>query len=203
SKNREEIRLFEVGKVFESLGKEHWSIAFALSSKKDKFSFRILKWAIIDISRRMGIKGVAFRQDAKDSGRLDIVTGSAMLGSLEVLSKGMSAFAEMDLEKMMALSVSGIKYIPDSPYPSIVRDISLWVSEGTFAEDVMSAIKGVNPENLYDIDLADCFTNGDKLALLFRLTFRSHKKTLVDNEVDKEMDKISEAIKSVKGAEIR
>ncbi len=90
-----------------------------------------------------------------------------------------------------------------SPYPFIVRDVALWVSEGTDPETVATTIR----ENAGDLVVAgprlfDTFTKDGKMSVAFRTVFQSNDKTLTDAEIEPIMQKVTEALKG-KGWEVR
>jgi phenylalanyl-tRNA synthetase beta chain len=90
-----------------------------------------------------------------------------------------------------------------SPYPFIVRDIALWVNEGTDPETVAATIR----ENAGDLVVAgprlfDTFTKDGKTSVAFRTVFQSNDKTLTDTEIEPIMQKVTEALKG-KGWEVR
>ena len=76
------------------------------------------------------------------------------------------------------------RYQPFSKYPYTVRDIALWVAEGTSAEDVLSVIRAHAGDLLARSEQFDEFKKGDKVSYAFRLVFQSFEKTLTDEEVN-------------------
>ncbi|MBP9851908.1 MAG: phenylalanine--tRNA ligase subunit beta [Candidatus Pacebacteria bacterium] len=90
-----------------------------------------------------------------------------------------------------------------SPYPFIVRDVALWVSEGTDPETVATTIR----ENAGDLVVAgprlfDTFTKEGKTSVAFRTVFQSNDKTLTDAEIEPIMQKVTDSLKG-KGWEVR
>lgn len=94
------------------------------------------------------------------------------------------------------------RYQPFSRYPSITRDISLWVSRGTMPEDVETIIRVNAGKLLVRTEFFDNFEKNEKLSLAFRLVFQSFEKTLTDDEANTCMESVYKAVKS-KGWEVR
>jgi phenylalanyl-tRNA synthetase beta chain len=78
-------------------------------------------------------------------------------------------------------------YTPVSPYPSVARDIALWVSEGTSSDKVATALRTPAGDLCARIDLFDTFEKDGQTSFAFRLVFQSQEKTLTDSEVDEVM----------------
>jgi len=96
-------------------------------------------------------------------------------------------------------------FIPWSPYPFITRDISVWVEEGTSADELAKVYKDLGTELLVrDPYLFDQFTkpateSGEKgkTSYAFRLVFQSFNRTLTDEEINKIMAQIEDKIASL------
>lgn len=91
-----------------------------------------------------------------------------------------------------------------SLYPFVVRDIALWVPEGTNPEMIMTMIR----ENATDLLVAgprlfDTFTKEGRTSYAFRLVFQSHERTLTDDEVNTITAHITKALKADDSWEIR
>jgi len=94
------------------------------------------------------------------------------------------------------------RYQSFSRYPSITRDIALWVPSDTSAEDVKKTIAQAADTLLTRIDQFDEFKKGDKQSYAFRLVFQSSEKTLTDDEANSAMNSVYAAVKA-KGWEVR
>lgn len=90
------------------------------------------------------------------------------------------------------------RYRPFSKYPSITRDIAMWVPSGTKAEDVLAVIQSHAGELLVRSDLFDTFQKGDKQSLAFRLVFQSFSETLTDGDANDRMESVYQAVKEKK-----
>jgi len=94
------------------------------------------------------------------------------------------------------------RYQPFSRYPSITRDIALWVPAGTSSDEVKAVIQENAGSLCVRIDLFDEFKKDDKVSYAFRLVFQSSETTLTDEEINAEMENVYSAVKS-KGWTVR
>jgi len=94
------------------------------------------------------------------------------------------------------------RYQPFSRYPSITRDIAMWVPAETVSTDVAATLKDHAGPVCVRIDLFDEFKKEDKVSYAFRLVFQSSEKTLTDDEINAEMENVYSAVKS-KGWTVR
>lgn len=94
------------------------------------------------------------------------------------------------------------RYQSFSRYPSITRDIALWVPSDTQANEVKNVIAQATGNLMIRIDQFDEFKKGDKTSYAFRLVFQSFEKTLTDDEANSFMNSVYEAVKA-KGWEVR
>jgi phenylalanyl-tRNA synthetase beta subunit len=93
-------------------------------------------------------------------------------------------------------------YAAFSVYPSVSRDIAMWVSEGTDVASVESIVRGSAGPLLVRLTHLDTFTKEGRTSLAFRLVFQSHEKTLDASIVDTQMAVIYEAVAKA-GFEVR
>jgi phenylalanyl-tRNA synthetase beta chain len=91
--------------------------------------------------------------------------------------------------------------------PSVVRDLSIVVSESLPAEDVRATIWADPPPTLVDVREFDRYHGksvpAGAVSLSLRLTFRDPGRTLTDIEVQQGVDRIVEALARAHGAVIR
>lgn len=91
---------------------------------------------------------------------------------------------------------------PFSMYPFVLRDIALWVPEGTSASDVSSVIVSHAGELLVRIDSFDTFTKEGRTSHAFHLVFQSTARTLSDEDVHVPMTIVTQAL-TEKGWQVR
>ena len=96
-----------------------------------------------------------------------------------------------------------ITYSSISPYPFMLRDIAVWVPSDVTSDDVLEVVKKESTELLVNTKLFDEFKKDDKISYAFNLVFQSQEKTLSDEEVNKIMDSVTEALNSNSNWEVR
>ena len=92
-------------------------------------------------------------------------------------------------------------------FPSIVRDLSIMVSDGLPAADVRGTIRSAAPHTLVSVREFDRYQGKGvpegSVSLSVRLTFRDAGRTLTDAEVQTAVDAIVAALVSAHGAVLR
>lgn len=83
---------------------------------------------------------------------------------------------------------------PFSMYPFVLRDIALWVPEGTSVAEVEKVIVSNAGELLVRIDSFDTFTKEGKTSYAFHLVFQSIDRTLSDEDVHVPMTAVTAAL---------
>jgi len=197
-----EIKIFEFGKVFDGVGIEHWSVSVAVKTKKDEYPLRVLRGAVESMLCKIGIAEAKFIPSGQ---QLIFKIGKEQVGKLTLSMNGERAFFEANAEKLMQYSEGEFEYEPISPYPSIMRDISLWASDAITVGELFEAISTINVPNLNDVDLADYYPDSQntRAGVTLRLVFQSLERTLTDAEIDAWMDKIITILSAKKGVVIR
>ena len=94
------------------------------------------------------------------------------------------------------------RYQSFSRYPSIVRDIALWVLSDTPVDAVLEVISRHAGTLLVRSALFDEFKKGEKTSYAFRLVFQSFDRTLFDGDANERMESIYIGVKE-KGWEVR
>ena len=98
-------------------------------------------------------------------------------------------------------------FAPLSKFPEVRRDIALLVDENTPVQGLMSAIKGASSEVLQEILLFDVYTGkGIDIGLksvALGLILQGFSRTLTDEDVDSELQKIVTALNKEFGATLR
>jgi len=197
-----EIKVFEFGKVFDGIGKEHWSVAAAVKSGARDYPLRTLRGAVEAAFRRIGIGETEFAAEGK---KLKVKAGGEPVGEITVSKNGERAFFEADADKLMKKSEGEFEYEPISPYPSVMRDVSLWAKDSVPVGEIFEAVNAVGADDLNDVDLADYYPDAEngRVGVTIRLVFQSLERTLTDAEIDAWMDKIKGSLEAQKGVEIR
>ena len=187
----DDIRLFEIGTVFtrqESGLSEHTALAIGVrvrpsgySGKEDKI-LEVLTAAVAEII------GPAQWQTEK---------GVAECNLSELLEQ----LPEPTAYEPVA-SRQSVTYRPYSVYPSVSRDIALWVNEGTTSEAVEEVLRENAGSLCVRIRLFDEFSKDGRISFAFRLVFQASDRTLVDQEITDVMNAVYERV-AEKGWEVR
>lgn len=95
----------------------------------------------------------------------------------------------------IASSLSPLAFSPWSTFPFIYRDISLWVPEETTSDAILALIRPHAGSLLVKgPTLIDSFTKDGKTSYAFRLVFQAPDRTLTDEEVEKDMQAVTQAL---------
>lgn len=186
------IKLFEIGTVFEKTPDD-----------------------VVESMRLcVGVREKNGNATASDSNQLQqVLSKICSLGVSKDLFDVKDAIAEVDLSKLYEtfivenLSLSqneslNAVYRPYSLYPSISRDIALWVSRELNAESIARDIQSQGGNDLVRITLFDSFEKNGRISFAFRLVFQSSHRTLTDEDVRLSMNNIEAKLQG-KGYEIR
>ncbi len=200
----DDIKIFEIGKVFsrrDANVSEKLNLGIAVASKNKETFFEI-KGITEELFKRIGL--VDYFMPGK-KGILLIKSNGKKIGELKKAEAGKFsvALAEIDLEELLKLIEGEREYLPLSKHPSIMRDISVLVSRKARIGDMIRIIQISDFKNIRDVDLIDEYDFPDKRSFTFRIIFQAKDRTLTDDEVDKEMKKITSILQSKFNAEIR
>ena len=177
----EDIKIFEIGKIFPR-GGEIISLAGAINKGK----FYEIKGVVDAIFKSMGVSDFYYEELA---GKVaEIRAGNFSLGVADH-----DGF-ELNFEELVKLANESVEYRPISKYPAIARDLALFVPSGVKAAEVTDTIKNAAGEFLADSDLFDIYEKGGRKSLAFHLMFQSYDRTLTDKEVNSVMNKIIKAL---------
>ncbi len=196
-KNFDELKLFEVGKVFDNNFGERMYIAFIVAGKKknEEEISKEIKGSVKDFLNKLGIIEIDKFNEC--------INGNIFECDLNRIIE--LAGENLELPKIQNYKAENIEYKPFSKFPAIIRDVSLFVPTGTKVIEVMDIIESTGGELLIDTDLFDEYLppGGENKSLAFRLIFQSFEKTLTDDEVNELRDKIISSLEENKLWEVR
>jgi phenylalanyl-tRNA synthetase beta subunit len=187
----EQVRIFEIGTVFENEG-EHVSLALGVkNAKKMKHGeSEVLRKAVEELATHLEVS----LPSGKDDGEVWEINFTELLEKLPEPDVYDISY-NFDESKE-------VKFQPVSQYPFVLRDIALWVSKGTTSDEVLGVIKENAGELLMKCRLFDEFEKDERVSYAFRLVFQSYGRTLTDEEVNLCMEQVYAAVKQ-KGWEVR
>jgi len=230
-RKRENIRLFEIGKVIEKESrtetgaKEYLNLGVLASGpvwnlnwneKSKQITVYYLKGIFDLFCEKYGIDNIKYKILDKNDG-LSILLKKKEIG--RIIKYDISKFdklqldypvitMEINLDKILKTKKEVKKYKEVSLYPSIMRDISVVVDKDKMAKDLLNEIKSNGGKNLINVIIYDRFIDEKKIgkgknSLSFRLEFRDSKRTLKDDEIDIIMKKIFNKLLNNYGAQLR
>ena len=178
-----DTRLFEIGTVFTRAGgvvAEHVSLAFGVRLKTTGYT-----------GKEDTIVAVVCKEM------------SAALG-MEIPWTVSQGVVEVDITNLLRTlpTLTAYAAVPPAPvityqafsvYPSVSRDIAMWVPEGSVVSTIESELRNAAGALLVRLTHQDTFTKDGRTSLAFRLVFQSHNKTLEASEVDAQMNAIYDA----------
>ncbi len=186
----DQIRIFEIGKVFSKKGERNILAIGAViknASKKQKVG-DILREAVTAVSEKIGQEISAKISDTTDVIEID-------------LEKIVNAVESVGYEKLPPV-VGEQKYKIISQYPFMVRDIAVWVPDEVSESAVLDLIVKNAGNLMVRNRLFDVYKKDGRTSFAFRLVFQSMEKTLTDDEANSVMEKISGEMKG-QGWEVR
>ncbi len=202
-KNFDEVKFFEIGKVFDSLG-EKTNLAIIVANKKnnEKENEQELRGIVEEFLNKMSVANIQEFDNNIYENTFEVELDKI----IEIAKENIDLPALMSgRPEVVSFESKDIKYKPFSKYPAIVRDISLFVPIDVRIEEVAGVIAESGTELLVDTDLFDEYTppDSENKSLAFHLIFQSFKKTLTDEEVNGIRDKIINALEENKLWQVR
>ncbi|HEY6128582.1 MAG TPA: phenylalanine--tRNA ligase subunit beta [Candidatus Acidoferrum sp.] len=185
------------------------------------FSFADLKGDLDAVGALSG--GFQWRDGGPESShpakRGRILLGENELGSAGELTRRIADKLKFRQEVFLAELVLGPfycayygvksarRYEPLPRFPSVERDFSLLLAEGTTFAEVVKAIRSLKVAEIVSVEAADLFRGKNvptgKYSLMIRVTFQSREATLTDPQIVEYSGKIVAALESSVGAELR
>ncbi|MBP9762403.1 phenylalanine--tRNA ligase subunit beta [Patescibacteria group bacterium] len=215
---------FELANCFEkrsgTLPDEHPMLFIAMSG--DDQIWKRAKGAAELLLQRFGIQSASFESLTTDSrgqwhpGRsASIIVNRQIIGTIGELHPLMASawklnerlgMCEIDLLALEAASRSSVSYTPIPAFPSSKRDIALVVDLTVTVEQITKAVQKTATVPV-EVEWFDTYrgkgVEDGKKSLAFHLTFQSPTKTLSSEEVEVEVQKITQLLVSTLGASLR
>lgn len=208
-KNFPKVRIFEIGKKFcNDKGKfsEMPLLVGALADNAANNSlFFELKGRLQALLQGIGIQGADFQILNEEykfwhptrAARISI--NGKKIGRIGEISpivlknygvKQRVAVFGLKVGELMKISAQDKQYKPISKFPSVERDISMFVGKETKYADIVSNIQKNGGNLVKNIKLFDVFEKEGEKSLALRIKIGSDSKTLTSEEIDAVMKKI-------------
>ncbi len=193
----DEVRVFEVGKIFK--GGERYAVGIAAGSS-GKETFFTVKGVVQELFARLGLTDAFMRELPQGEG-VEAISYDRVIGKISKSFR--AAYAELDMEELLRVVEWERSYEPLPRYPAAVRDLSLALPVGARIGNIMRAVEESNVQLIEDVDLIDEYGEGGKESITLRIVFRAEDRTLSSGEVDREMKNIASLLEEKFGAKVR
>lgn len=224
------LKLFEIGKVFYSENSgfgEREMLCFAISGRNDKRAFdeKEKRFDIFDFKgefeiyqSKLNLENLEYIYYYGDSKVkiADVLLNKEVIGSLTKCDDSMEDFVEKDTEvfavelelrKLFSSRNMNRHYKEISKYPAVKRDLALLAEKSVRFSDIESCIRKNGGRILKSFNLFDLYEDrkiGErKKSLAIGFEFISNEKTLTDEEVNRQLNKIVKELEKDYGIILR
>ena len=203
------IRIYEISQALtrEDLCVERDVLSILVVEEELNAAFRAIKQIIEDI---LGFTDIEIKK-AKNkilSSFAEIYSNNKRLGffgkvrnvvlkQLGIKTRDVVFYLEVDLSELLGLWEDRKLVYESIPlYPPVERDISMWLGGRTNYQEIVDIIKKAGGDYLRTIELIDVFHSPDgRLSYAYRLRFYHPDRTLKEEEIDPDFERIIEALK--------
>lgn len=206
------VKIFEIGNVFSHDTKrthEYTHLCVAIG-EKSKNSFFELKGMMHSLLNSIGITDSYMKEVEEKQGMLlrqglEIRSGNTRLGFVGFIENKVS-IAEFNLNALLEVAEGDKEYEQIQKYPTVMRDISMFVNVDTRIGEVIQTIQESNRTLIEDVDLIDEYVDEKRSnvqSITLRIMLRAKDRTLTSEEVDKEMKSVRAMIQEKFQGELR
>ena len=224
SRNNEEVRLFEMGKVYipnedaDKLPEERNILTIGMYGNVDYLDLKGTVENVLDV---LGVNNASFKRESENPtyhpGKTsNLYIKKEFTGRVGEIHPNVSEnygveprcyIAELNLDILYKNANLNKKYKPLPKFPAVTRDIALIVDESVLVQDIEDVIvaKGGNileSTKLFDVYKGKQIEDGKK-SIAYAIVYRRSDKTLTDDEVNKVHEKILRSLEYKLGAQLR
>jgi len=224
SRNNEEVRLFEMGKVYipnedaDKLPEERNILTIGMYGNVDYLDLKGTVENVLDV---LGVDNASFKRESENPTYHPGKTSNLYIkreftGRVGEIHPNVSEnygveqrcyIAELNLDILYENANLNKKYKPLPKFPAVTRDIALIVDESVLVQDIEDVIveKGGNileSTKLFDVYKGKQIEDGKK-SIAYAIVYRRSDKTLTDDEVNKVHEKILRSLEYKLGAQLR
>jgi phenylalanyl-tRNA synthetase beta chain len=226
-----DLKLFEFGKTYSKNNgnfseKDHLALFISgnatnvsWNNKAGAADIYFMKSVIQSLLLQSGIEGINFKDgdntnfdyllEGKAEGELLVSFGKPSEKTLKTFDIRVPViYADIHWEKWVEASQKKqLRFKEISKFPSVERDLAFVLDKSVRYADIEKQVAALSLNQLRSVSLFDIFESEklgkNKQSMAMNFVFQDEEKTLKDEEVDKWMKKISNAIESNLAAEIR
>lgn len=212
------LKLFEIGKVFGIDGKkftEENHLCFAICGKMDFKSFdaKEKSFDYFDIKGELemflsklnleSLRIIYYNSSGNEVNTTNLLLNDKVIGNIYIVSEELLKLFDIDdevflveikIDEILNLTGESIKFKEISKFPPVKRDLALIVKKETKFSEIEETVKSSGGAYLQDVSLFDIYSDErlgkDKKSMAFSLEFSSKEKTLTDEEINKQIQKI-------------
>ncbi|MBX4259324.1 phenylalanine--tRNA ligase subunit beta [Clostridium estertheticum] len=224
SRNNEEVRLFEIGKVYipdaclDKLPEERNILTIGMYGNVDYLD---LKGVVENVLDNLGIKNASYKRESENPtyhpGKTsNLYVKREFVGVVGEIHPSVSEnydvlprcyIAELNLDVLYKNTDLNNKYKSLPKFPAVTRDIALLVDDEVLVQDIEDIIVKQGGNILESVKLFDVYKGKQiaegKKSIAYAIVYRRSDKTLTDDEVNKVHEKILRTLENKVGAELR
>ncbi len=215
----ENVFVFEIGKVYlpssQKLPREKWMLCAAATGSpfmsaldKGQVEYFYAKGILENLLVSLGVDDYRFIETINHllhPGKGAEITGLGFLGELHPdikrnyeLDKSI-CFFEIDLDALFAKLKEERRYRPLPKFPSVARDIAMFVPKGIEHQMITTIIRKVGADLVERVYLFDKY----KDSLAYRIVYRNKERTLTDVEVNNRHLEITRTLETKLNVRVR
>ncbi len=199
------IKAFEFGKVFDNNG-ENFKLCMTYDNGKKKSNFSEDVDTIVSEIKK--VLEACVKPDVKDL-KINYEVKNIKPYIIEIdfddILKNLEENIQNNKIEVEYINTN-IKYKSFSQMPFVIRDVAFWIEENKNIDNILEIIKSVAGDLCVEVVKFDEFKKEIdgviKTSLGYRLIYQSFDKTLTDEEVNVQSDKVYEKLKEL-GLEVR
>ncbi|MBE2314941.1 phenylalanine--tRNA ligase subunit beta [Solirubrobacter sp. CPCC 204708] len=110
---------------------------------------------------------------------------------------------ELDFGAVLPHAVVAPHYEDLTSFPAIRQDLAFWVPADRTASELVEVVRGAGGKLLKDVRVFDVYAREGQTSLAVRLEFRAGDRTLTDDEISPQREKIVKAVAEKLEGELR
>jgi len=220
---RKQVKLFEVGSVFDSGRNESIKMAFAFSGaesvegvrnsgKPNPIGFEKFVQVVSNVIGDFELKAVTLEHKlAHDYQSAEIVVNEKVIGSLFKVHPSIAKKYDLESTYLCEIEFDTLKYSLDvfssfSKFQASYRDLSVVIAKTlsySALKDVIDEAKSEEVIRFYPVDTYESEALGDNMSLTLRFVLQREERTLEEEDITSSMELILKALNEKLGIALR